>query len=207
MLNKSHAVRAQLEKRLQDTKDRIEAEQVAKFEEQDMRMDEFRRSSETAQRTQERETRQALVQQKEESDDKFAGAQPTVLAIQTFLILCVWALGADMKKVMAAKNDEQDERNMREQSQLRTELQALRQDSERAQSDLKNKMEREDKALNNDLRDLTKQTREALEDDLHTLGPHHLCSPRQRPSSRILTPSCAQSCSSRPTLTSRPRTS
>ena len=112
-----------------------------------------------------------------------------------------------MKKVMAAKNDEQDERNMREQSQLRTELQALRQDSERAQSDLKNKMEREDKALNNDLRDLTKQTREALEDDLHTLGPHHLCSPRQRPSSRILTPSCAQSCSSRPTLISRPRTS
>merc|ERR1712167_522586 len=70
-----------LEKRLQDMKDRIEAEQVAKFEEQDMRMDEFRRSSETAQRTQERETRQALVQQKEESDDKFA----------------------DMKKVMAAK--------------------------------------------------------------------------------------------------------
>ena len=93
VLNKSHAVRAQLEKRLQDTKDRIEAEQVAKFEEQDMRMDEFRRSSETAQRTQERETRQALVQQKEESDDKFAGAQPVVLAIQTFLILCVghWA--------------------------------------------------------------------------------------------------------------------
>ena len=98
--------------------------------------------------------------------------------------LCL-ALGSDVKKVMAAKNDEQDERNMREQSQLRTELQALRQDSERAQSDLKNKMEREDKALNNDLRDLTKQTREALEDDLHTLGPHHLCSPRQHPSSRI----------------------
>ena len=53
--------------------------------------------------------------------------------------------------------------------EAKTDLQVLRQDSDRALSDLKNQMERDDKKMDNDLRDLIKETRENVEDDVSTL--------------------------------------
>eukprot|EP01043_Picozoa_sp_COSAG02_P063255 COSAG02_NODE_8918_length_2400_cov_3.677097_1_plen_304_part_00 len=110
-------------------------------------MEEFRRSTESAQRKLERETLASIKSQKEEAD----------------------ALFNDIKKMMAAKNDEQDESNMKEQSELRTNLQQLKQNLERVHAELENKISRGDAKVDSEVRDWAKTQVDNLDDELATL--------------------------------------
>jgi chromosome segregation ATPase len=136
-----------IEDRLSSTKERLEQDVQNKTDEQDLKMEEFRRSSESAQRKLERETLASIKTQKEEAD----------------------ALFNDIKKIMAAKNDEQDESNMKEQSELRTQLQQVRQNLERAQTELESKISRGDSKVDSEVRDWAKTHVDNLNEELTTL--------------------------------------
>ena len=133
-----------LETKMSDVKENLQTSSEAKMEEQDIRMEEFRRATDTSTRTLDTDLKASLATQKEETD----------LAVN------------ELRRAITLQKEEMEDRSQREMADMKTDTLSVQQKVDHNYQDLKSKMEYANRELKQGFTAEIKTTREQLEDDL-----------------------------------------